>query len=316
MFQLSVLYMTLQKVAFLLLFIFVGYFLRRRGKVTEEAASALSVLTTYIFAPAYTAINLPKTFTIEKMGSNASLVGFSLALLVLVILVARFLAAKLGRDGFEKRTLSYMFTFSNTGYFGYPVIQGVFGEEILGQFMLFCLPLNLAIYSYGYSLFASEKGNFQIKKVLLSPLMIGCYAGCILGISGFSLPGLLRDALESAGACMSPASMLLAGIVMGAFPLKKLLSGARPYLLALVRLIGMPLLFGIPLSLLGIRGIWLFLALAVLSMPSGMNIVVYPESLGQDASGNAKICFVSTLLSIVTLPVSFALIGALSGLNV
>lgn len=315
MFDVTVFLLTLEKVAFLLLFIFIGYALRRKNKLNRDSAMAISVLTTWVFSPAYTVINLPKTFTLENLGSNALLIGTATLLVFPVIGVARFLALKLGRDGFERRTLSYMLAFSNIGYFGYPVVEGVFGDEVLAKFMVFCLPFNLAICSYGYSLFMQASGKkFRLGGVLLSPLMLGCYAGYFLGLTGLRLPSLLDTAFTAAGACMSPASMLLAGIVMGSFPLKKLLSGVRPYLLGVVRLLLIPLLFGIPLYLFGVRGIYLFLSLVIISMPSGMNIVVYPESLGQDASDNAKLCFVSTLMSLVTLPFVFSLIKMISGL--
>lgn len=315
MFDLAVLLLTLKKVSFLLIFIFIGYFLRRSKKLNHDSAIVVSTLTTYVFSPAYTITNLPKTFTIENLGKNAALIGASLAILPFAILFARFLGVNLGKNGFERRTFSYMFAFANSGYFGYPVVQGVFGEEMLSAFMVFCLPFNLAICSYGYSLFMQSQKNFRLRSIFLSPLMIGCYIGYFLGLTQIKLPGVVADALSGAGACMSPASMILAGLVMGAFPLKKLLSGIRPYALALVRLILIPLVFGIPLYLFGVRGIYFFLSLVIVSLPAGMNIVVYPESLGQDATDNAKLCFVSTLMSLVTLPFVFAIVKSLAGLN-
>ena len=316
MFDLPIFLMTLQKVAFLLLFILVGYLLRRSGKLDHGAASTVSILTTFVFSPAYSISNLAENFTVENLGNNLKLVGFSVALLPFLIFSARLIARFLGRDLLEKHTFCYMDAFANTGYFGYPVIQGVFGEAMLAKFIVFCIPINMAIASYGYALFMSSgKGSLSVKRVLFSPPMLGTMIGCVLGLLQLPLPALLKNALQGAGACMSPSSMILAGLVMGAYPLKKLLSGVRPYLLGLIRLIAMPVLFGVPLYLVGVRGLYLFLALAITAMPSGMNIIVYPESLGHDASANAKICFVCTLMSLATMPVVLALAKTVSGLN-
>lgn len=315
MFDLSVFLLTLQNVAYLLIFIFIGYLLRRSGKLDRNSATVVSILTTFVFSPCYSASNLPKSFTLANLGQNALLIGLSTALILGVILVARLLGFHLGQSGFERRTYSYMFAFANTGYFGYPVIQGVFGDEVLGKFMVFCLPINVAIFSYGYGLFVSGTGGrFQLKKVLLSPLMAGFYAGAFSGLTGLRLPSLCSKVLATAGSCMSPASMILAGLVMGAFPLKGLLSGLRPYLLGLIRLLGLPIFWGSILYLVGVRGLPLFLSLVSVSLPAGMNIVVYPESLGQDASDNARLCFVSVLMSLITLPLVFTVIQAVAGL--
>ena len=315
MFDPKVFFLTLQNVALLLIFIFAGYLLRRSGKCGRDAATTLSVLTTFLFSPAYSINNLSKSFTVEKLGQNARLVLLSTFLILAAIFISKLLARLLGRSDFEKRTFAYMFAFGNSGYFGYPVVQGVFGDEALGQFIIFCLPINIAICSYGYGLFVEEsEGKFNPKKVLFSPMMIGCYVGCLLGLTGFALPSFVSSALGGAAACMSPSSMLLAGLVLGAFPLKKLLSGLRPYLLGFVRLLVLPLIFGVPLYLLGFRGTELFLALVSVSLPAGMNIVVYPESLGLDASDNARICFVSVLMSLATLPPVYSIIQTVSGL--
>ena len=140
--------------------------------------------------------------------------------------------------------------------------------------------------------------------------MISYYVGITLGLCGVSLSGFVADAAEGLGACMSPASMLSAGIVLGGFGLKKLLSGLRPYLYSAIRLLALPLVFALPLLLLGARGIYLTLPLCSMALPVGLNTVVFPESFGIDSSENAKLCFVSFLMSILTLPVVLALVSA------
>ena len=109
--------------------------------------------------------------------------------------------------------------------------------------------------------------------------------------------------------------MLLAGFMLGKFPLKDLLTGWRPYAYSGIRLIVIPLIFGAVLMLLGIQGQYLMLPLLVAGIPLGLNLVVYPESQGHDkqASDNAKLCFVSYLLALAILPVTFAVLTKIVG---
>jgi len=74
-------------------------------------------------------------------------------------------------------------------------------------------------------------------------------------------------------------------------------------------LIGIPALIGGVLFLLGVRGMYLALPVMLLAMPLGLNLVVFPESMGIDASGNAKMCFVCNMLTICVIPVVFALLS-------
>ena len=62
------------------------------------------------------------------------------------------------------------------------------------------------------------------------------------------------------------------------------------------------------LYLLGARGVWLLLPVAVFALPLGLNLVVYPESQGMDASDNARFCCISYILSIAVLPVVFGVL--------
>ena len=284
LFNLEVCLLTVQKVAFLLTVILIGYVMRRSGKVEHKAAKILSILTTHIFSPCYTLKTLPKNFTVDKLGSNLAVLGLSCTLLFLTVCLSRFLAKKIGRTDFETRSLTYVFAFANTGYFGYPVIEGVFGEAVLSQFMIFCVPFNITLASYGYGLFMSDGQKINWKKAFTSPVIISYYAGMILGLTGITFKGFLADAVSGLGACMSPASMLSAGIVLGAFGVTKLLSGVRPYVYSVIRLVGIPTLFAIPLFLvlrpLNADGIFLILPMAAIAMPVGLNTVVYPESFG------------------------------------
>ena len=58
------------------------------------------------------------------------------------------------------------------------------------------------------------------------------------------------------------------------------------------------------------------LPMLVAGNPLGLNLIVYPESLGYEkqASENAKICFVSYILALGVLPFTFAIISHLLGM--
>ena len=297
----------------LLVYIFAGYVLRRSNRLPENASKTLSALTTTLFLPAYNILNLSKNFTLDKIGQNVTLLSYGALFTALVIGFGMVLAKIFAKSPFEKKTLSYAFTFPNYGYFGYPVIEGVFGSAMLGNVMIFTIPLSLATSSYGYLLFSPEK-KLSWKRVLTTPSLIGIFIGSMLGLSGIVIPDFFTSILSGAAGCMSPSSMILGGLVLGSFPLKKLLSGARSYWLTAIRMIGIPLLFGCGLLLLGVRGIYLTIPLMIFSLPLGLNLVVYPESYGLDASPNARMCFVSCLAAILILPITFGVITYLAGL--
>ena len=72
---------------------------------------------------------------------------------------------------------------------------------------------------------------------------------------------------------------------------------------------GLLAFFLIYLKLNASVAMYLTLPVMILCMPLGLNLVVFPESLGIDASDNAKMCFVCNLLTIAVLPFIFALLS-------
>ena len=299
--------LTLNKVGTLLIYISVGYLLRRKSLLPENAGKMLSLLCVMIFAPAYAILNISKSMQPDALLENTRLVGWGVAFIIVSIIIGRVLAKLLGRTPMENSSLTYAFTFPNYGYFGYPVIEGVFGQAALGNFMIFAVPSALMCSSYGYLQFRKGEG-YSIKKLLKTPLVVSLIIGVVVGLSGIKLPGIVTGVLDGAGKCMSPCSMLLAGFMLGKFQLKQLFSGVRPYLLTAIRMIGIPGALGAVLFLCGVRGDYLFWPLVFACLPLGLNLVLYPESLGyeKDAADNAKLCFISYVLALGVLPCLFA----------
>ena len=305
--------LTMNKVGMLLIFIAIGYFLRRHHDLPDDAGRVLSLLCTLLFSPAYSIANLSKNFTMDVLAENTLFILYGAVFIAISIGLSYLIAKPFGGNQMEHNSLIYAFALSNYGYFGYPVIEGVFGSQVLADFLIFCIPLSLVVSSFGYSLFVGGK-KIPLKKVFLTPMFISLVIGVTIGLSGIQLPSFIAGALSAAGSCMSPCSMLLAGFMLGKFPLKKLLTGWRPYVYTAIRLIGIPVLFGGVLLLLGMKGNYFMFPMLVAGLPLGLNLVVYPESRGHEkvASDNAKLCFVSYLLAVAVLPFTFSLVSMLA----
>ncbi len=312
--MLEVFLLTLEQVGVLLIFISLGYILRRFHQLPDSSGHVLSLLNTLVFAPAYSIANFSVNFTRDAVGEKLLIFGFALLAMVGTITLGRLLGKWMGRSDMEKRSLMYAFTFSNSGYFGYPVVGGVFGGAALADYMVFNLPINIACNSYGYMLFRKDK-HFSPVRLLHSPLILSAFVGMGLGLSGIQLPSVATTILNGAGGCMSPCAMLLVGFMLGKFPLGKLFSGWRPYVFTLVRILGISIILGGIFWLCGVRGQLLFCLLLYTSMPLGMNLVVFPESCGyeKEAGDNAKMCFVSYLMALALLPCVFAAVSYICG---
>ncbi len=335
---------TLQQAGILLIFIFIGYFFRKKNIITDEGRKVLAKLLVNLFAPAYSIISLSAVVTVQDITKYLVMLLVGVLVAVLGIVLAVPFSRMLGKDKYHKNIFMYTFAFGNIGYFGYPLIDGVFGGVAKAQMMLFCVPMSVLIYSYGYhvltqpperfgedglplvALAKPQKTFLQKISFLYSMPMVGVYVGIALGLltSGlnFKLPAFFIKLVTPAANCQSVPAMLITGAALAGVPFGKLFTSWKPYLIGAIRLLVYPLIFGALFAIVYLCG-WrdelfarvAFIAIIAVSMPVGMNTVVYPESVGMDSTEGAKNCFISYVLALVTLPVVFTVAQTLLGIT-
>ncbi len=321
---------TLEQTSILLIFIFIGYFLRKKEIINESGKKVLAGLLVNLFTPCYAIASLSSQLSIERINEYLTYLLAGVVLAVVIIFVALPFAKLLGKDKLEKNILKYALAFANIGYFGYPVVGAVFGEPVKASMILFCIPQTIAINTYGYQVLTSKvietpkdlenamdngkkrfdwKANFRF---LHSVPFIGTMLGVILGLLPITMPVYVINLLNLAGNCQSATAMLLTGSVLAGVPFLKLFTSWKPYVIGFIRLLLIPAILGVPMYLFGLRGELFIICMACISIPVGMNVVVYPESAGLDGTSGAKMCFVSYVLAVATLPLVFEIIKILA----
>lgn len=321
---------TLEQTSILLIFIFTGYFLRKKEVINESGRKVLAGLLVNLFSPCYAIASLSTQLSIERINEYLIYLLAGTVLAVVIIFVALPFAKVLGKDKLEKNMLKYALAFANIGYFGYPVVGAVFGETVKASMILFCIPQTIAINTYGYQILTSKivetpkdlenamedaKKKFNWKenfRFLHSVPFIGTMIGVILGLLPFTMPTYVTNLLNLAGNCQSATAMLLTGATLANVPILKLFTSWKPYVIGLIRLLAIPAILGSITYLIGIRGELFIIIMACISIPVGMNVVVYPESAGLDGTSGAKMCFISYVLAVATLPLVFEIIKILA----
>lgn len=203
------------------------------------------------------------------------------------------------------RLLCYNLYVSNYGYVGYPLIRGVFGEEALCRFLLFCIPVSITCYTYGRMVLQGEK-KISLK-FLFSPLTLALVFGVLFGITRIKLPVVVSNVLIASGNCLGPISMLLAGMVLSRCYLKDCLLRPLNYLLSALRLVFIPLVIVFALYLFGLRGEVLLFAGCLHCMPFGTNPIIFRESIGQCSDNAVSTSCLTYIFSLITVPLLFAL---------
>jgi predicted permease len=182
---------------------------------------------------------------------------------------------------------------------GYPISEALLGETGLTNAMVFSLPLSAYIYSYGFCILS--KKSFK-PKTLANPVIITMALGMIFGLAAIPVPDFIYGIMDSASGCLGPCSMLLAGMVISEFHIPSLMKNKSIYITAALRLLVIPITTGYILKLLSAPQSAITTTVMLLSMPCGLNSIVFPKNIGEDCRGGAGIAMITSILSCLTIP--------------
>lgn len=299
---------TLNQMMVLFIFMALGFFLNKKRLLPLDDSVVLSKLETYAFVPCLVFSVFYKYCTVENFRLKWTYMLYGAAIMAVSLPIGIVLAKLFAKDAYLKKIYTYSFAVANFSFMGNAVVLGVFGEEILFDYMIFTLPLNLYVYSIGTaSLIPTEKGGKISVKTFVNPIFISLILGAVCGLLSVPLPKFITTAISSAGACMSPLAMLLTGFVIGEYSLKALASDKKVYLASVIRLIILPSVFMAVLLLLKTDKAIIRVALCATAMPLGLNTVVFPAAYGGDTTPGAGMALISHLISIITIPVMFSI---------
>ena len=294
----------------LVLFIFmaVGFFLNKKKLLPQNDSTVLSKLETYIFVPCLVFGTFQKYCTVENFTQKWTYILYGAGIMAASLLIGVPLARAFAKsDLYLRKIYTYSFAVANFSFMGNAVVLGVFGDEILFDYMMFTLPMTFYVYSYGTASLKPQSGKFSFK-MFINPICISMLLGAVFGLLNIPLPSFLGNAVSAAGACMSPLAMLLTGCVIGDYSIKALARNKKIYLASVLRLIVIPLVFVMILRLINTDSAIVRSALCAVAMPLGLNTVVFPAAYGGDTTPGASMALISHLMSVITIPVMFALL--------
>lgn len=291
----------------------IGFILNKKKLCPDNTVTVLSKLETYVLAPALTVNTFSKYCTVSSLTEQYQMILYCLLALAVAILLAFALAPFFTKKGYNRNIYRYALTFGNFGFMGNAIVPAIFGEEALYSYMLFTLPMNLAVYTWGIaSLIPHGEGKQNPLKNLLNPSVFAVTIGAVIGLTGIYdyVPDFVFSTLSGLGACMGPIAMVLTGFLIGNYSFKALLSDKKVYIAALLRLFILPTLFILLLKALGADKTSLTMCLFGFATPLGLNTVIFPAAYGGDTTTGASMAMISHTVCVITIPVMYLLLTA------
>lgn len=281
----------------------VGFFGAKMGLIDQDFNKKLTSLLLTLLHPC---LILSSVMGEEHLLSNLQVLELSAiaagcyaVLIPLSSLLVRVLRAP--RDDWG--TYRFMLVFSNLGFTGYPVVRSLFGDEAMFHVTIFVLVFQIVVFSFGVYLISGGAGPFRLDwRMLLRPLVLTAFAAMAIYLLDLRFPAGLSGAVAYVGDMTSPLSMVIIGCSLAALPVREMLGNWRIYALTAVKLVALPLLGYLLLRpLLGLS-LELGVATVMLAMPMATNVTILALAYGGNQRLASAGVFVSTILSLFTIP--------------
>ena len=250
----------------------LGLILSKTGLLTEHGSKDMANILLYAVIPCVIIRSYITDFTMEK------LYGLLMSAVLAVAAFAVAIAVSYIIYGMRKPIDNFGTAFCNAGFIGIPLVTAVFGNEAAFYVASFASILNLLQWTYGIVIITRRKDMINIKKVFVNPVTISLVIGLFLFITGIKLPGVINSTMAGVAALNTPAAM----IVLGYYPLLTLL-----------------VLYIIPVG----HGQIGMITLIAAATPVGTSTAIFAQKFGQDYERAVCMVCLSTLFSIITMPV-------------
>lgn len=308
------LWIMLKNVIVFVLLAVPGYLLVKTKLLKERDSAVLSKLLSWVGIP-FLVISTTMDITFTEEFTKNILLCFIFGTIFTV--ATFFLSAFLVRKNDEKKKAGmqrFCMISSNNGFLGIPLAQAVFGNSpVVTYVIIFNILTNIFMFTLGVYLVAGDKNAINLKKALLSPVILSFLLGVVFNLIG--VPDFLPEATSYANylkGIVTPLSMIILGIKMAGVDFKKLFANKTTYLVSAVKLLAVPVLGVILVWLLTL--IQLFNADMVLAffvafaMPTAGTSSILSDEYDGDTEGAVAYILSSTLLSVATIPILYWLV--------
>lgn len=285
-----------------------GFFLKYIGFLEQSDRDLLSNIVLYILLPAMVFINLKKA-TISSDMLYLPVLGIALSIL---LLVPAYIYCKV-RKYDERTTWTILLAASlmNTGFIGFPVSLGVFGDAGFLNAVFFDLSTSVMVVSYGIVLAKKFGGDAReaVKSIVtFMPLWAVIFGLLFNALDITSLGYVLDTILEYLAGATIPMIMLALGLSLDFRNVGENFTDS--IVVSVIKLVISPLIVLVLLILLDIHGMVFNIAILEAGMSTAGNALVLAISYNLDKDLMGSLIFTNVVLSIVTLT---AIISFLTG---
>ena len=276
-----------------------GYILTKLHVLNRDSRKHLSDLLINFILPCNILVSFMIEFNQKILMDCLSILLVSIAIQFFCLFTGKYFYPKAAPR--QLAVLRYGTISSNAGYLGNPIAQGLYGNTGLLYASIYLIPMRIVMWSTGVTCFTGGRSKGVLKKVITHPCIVAVFLGTLLMISQIQLPDGIFQTLKYAGNANTALSMIVIGNILAEVKVSELFD-LKALWFCVVRLLIIPFLVILGCSLFGVDELVKQVSAILAGMPAATTIAILAAKYDGDAPFTAKIIFLSTVFSMITVP--------------
>jgi predicted permease len=304
---------SLHQMCVMLVLIGAGYLLGRKGMMNENMVTGIMDILIKLVIPVIIIYSMQTDFSAVLLRQGSLMFFFFFCVLLLGLSIGVLTIKLLRVPQRFQGNWAFVATFSNASFIGLPIVRLLF-PDTAASFLCTTIIVasNLAFATISIPLFRHFSGTSptiktNLRKIMLSPSVICFVLGLLLYCLQIRLPPLILSPLEMIGQLTVPLCMMSTGALLNKCKLKNIFRGFYTYSLCLIRLIIIPVCIWTLVRNFSGSGAFLIVVTIMAGMPAGGMLPAMSISHGGDSVWATEHFLLSTLLSILTIPLMLVL---------
>ncbi len=288
----------------------LGFYLGKRKIITTKGNREIISLLLSVFMPASLFAAFPTQYneTMSELFFSGLAAGF--IVMLALIFLSRIIFSKHLYKGEFRFESQFALIFNNATFLGYPIVSSTFGQNGIVPYCGFIIAFNIALFSYGVYLFKRKIDKELFAGIVKNPNIIAVVLGVVVFMAGIQLPSFVSEAVTFTGNATTALSLICIGFMLSHADFKVILRKWRIILTAAVQLIVGPLVTWALLSFLRFPGEVITVCTLIQALPTATSLGLFAAKYGGNDIESSQLVAVSTLMSIVTLPIMITLLLA------
>ena len=290
------------------LIMILGFCLGKWKMISTKTNQELTNLLLTVFMPASLFVAFPSEYDTSTFDLFTSGLIAGVLVMLMLIILSRIIFNKTWLKGDLRYESQFALIFNNATFLGYPIVASTFGQTGVVAYCGFIIAFNIALFSYGIWLFEHKITTKLIRSVVTNPNIIAVLLGMLLFLSGTTLPSFITDAVGYVGGATTPLSIICIGFMLSRANLKTILTKWRLIVIATIQLIVGPVITYFMLTWLRFPTGVIAVCTLIQALPTATSLGLFATKYGGNNIESSELVTVSTILSVVTMPLMVLLL--------